>query len=108
MVGRDLARLRSRGRRSETPWLVVALAAVVAALLLASVRVSILRLRYDLGVAVSEETTLLARQRAATVELRELRDPARLRGLATELGLARPQRVIDLPVPATRVGESAP
>jgi hypothetical protein len=108
MVGRDLARLRSRGRRTAVPWLVIALGAVAAALLLASLRVSILRLRYDLAAAVTEETTLLARQRAATVELRELRDPARLRDLATELGLARPQRIIQLSVPATGVGETAP
>jgi hypothetical protein len=88
--------------------LVIALAALAAALLLASLRVSIQRLRIDLGVAVEEETTLLARQRGATVELRELRDPARLRNLASELGLARPQRVVPLSVPATGVGETAP
>ena len=108
MVGRDLARLRSRGRRTAVPWLVIALGAVAAALLLASLRVSILRLRYELTAGVTEETRLLERQRAATVELRELRDPTRLRHLATELGLARPQRVIQLSVPATGIGETAP
>ena len=108
MVGRDLARLRSRGRRTAVPWLVIALGTVAAALLLASLRVSILRLRYQLAAAVSEETELLERQRAVTVELRELRDPTRLRDFATELGLARPQRVIQLSVPATGIGETAP
>jgi hypothetical protein len=71
-------------------------------------RVSILRLRYELAASVAEETSLLERQRAATVELRELRDPTRLRDFARELGLARPERVIQLSVPARDIGETAP
>jgi hypothetical protein len=82
--------------------------ALAAALMVASLRVSILRLRYQLSAAVSEETQLLERQRAVTVELRELRNPTRLRKLATELGFARPERVIQLSIPAAGVGESAP
>jgi hypothetical protein len=107
-VGRDFARLRSRGRSGSRPWLVIAVCAMAAALMVASLRVSILRLRYQLSAAVSEETKLLERQRAVTVELRELRDPARLHALATERGFTRPERVIQLSVPATGVGESAP
>jgi hypothetical protein len=82
--------------------------ALTAALMVASLRVSILRLRYQLAAAVSEETELLERQRAVTVELRELRDPTRLRELATERGFARPERVIQLSVPATDMGRTAP
>ena len=98
-VGRDLARLCSRGRRASHPWLIIALGTLAAALILASLRVSILRLRYDLSAALSEETHLLEQQRAVTVKLRELRDPSRLRELAKELGLGRPERVIQLNIP---------
>ena len=107
-VERDFAHLRSRGRRASPPWLLITVGAVAAALMIASLRVSILRLRYQLSAAVSEETKLLEQQRAVTVTLRELRDPARLRGLATERGFSRPERVIQLSVPATGGGEAAP
>ena len=107
-VGRDFAHLRSRGRRNLQPWVAIAVGTLAAALMVAFLRVSILRLRYELTAAVTEETGLLERQRAATVELRELRDPTRLRDLATELGLARPERVIRLSVPATGESEAAP
>ena len=107
-VGRDFAHLRSQGRRPLRPWLAIAVGTLAAALMVASLRVSILRLRYELTASVTEETRLLERQRVATVELRELRDPTRLRDFATELGLARPQRVIQLSVPATGIGEIAP
>jgi hypothetical protein len=107
-VGRDYAHLRSRDRKASPPWLVITVGAVVAALMIASLRVSILRLRYQLSAAVSEETKLLERQRAVTVTLRELRDPARLHHLAAERGFSRPERVIQLSVPAAGGGEAAP
>jgi hypothetical protein len=87
---------------------VVSAAALAAALMVASLRVSILRLRYQLSEAVTEETELLARQREITVELRELRDPTRLHELATRQGFVRPERVIQLSVPATQRVETAP
>ncbi|MDX1648246.1 MAG: hypothetical protein R3263_00195 [Myxococcota bacterium] len=97
LVGRDFARSRARadgdGRATWVPALV---ACVVAALLLAALRVQVLRVRYELGRAVAEETRLLERQRAATVALGELRDPRRLRRLAAERGFVRPERVIEL------------
>ena len=108
MVGRDFAPLRTRGRSGSRPWLAIAVGALAAALMIASLRVSILRLRYELSAAVAAETELLARQRAVTVELRELRNPTRLHQLASELGFVRPERVIQLSVPATGVGELAP
>lgn len=107
-VGRDYARLAARGRRVSPPWLVITVGVVAAALMVASLRVSILRLRYRLSEAVGEETRLLERQRAVTVRLRELRDPARLRDVAAERGFGRPERVIQLSVPATDGGDASP
>ena len=107
-VGRDFAHLRSRGRRPLHPWVAITVGTLAAALMVASVRVSILRLRYQLSAAVTEETELLAQQREITVELRELRDPTRLRELATKQGFARPERVIQLSVPTTGQVETTP
>jgi hypothetical protein len=86
----------------------VAVGTLAAALMIAALRVSILQLRYQLSAAVAEETQLLERQRAVTVELRELRDPTRLRELAAEQGFVRPERVVQLSVPATGLGGLAP
>lgn len=100
LVGRDFGRPRRTARRasrSRSGWLPVLAACLVAALGLAALRVHVLRLRYELGEIVREETQLLERQRAATVAVRELRDPRRLRRLADELGLGPPERVITLP-----------
>ena len=108
MVGRDFAHLPSRGRRPLQPWLAIAVGTLAAALMVASLRVSILRLRYELSAAVTEETKLLERQREITVELRELRDPARLRDLAAKQGFVRPERVVQLSVPSTGQVEAAP
>ena len=107
-VGRDFAHLHSRGRKPLRPWVAITVGTLAAALLVASLRVSILRLRYQLSAAVTEETELLARQREITVELQELRDPTRLRELATKQGFARPERVIQLSVPATGLAETSP
>ena len=81
-VDHDFARLGSRGQRPLRPWLAIAVGSLAAALMVASLRQSILQLRYQLSAAVTEETELLARQREMTVELRELRDPTRLHELA--------------------------
>ena len=107
-VGRDFAHLRSQGRRPLRPWLAIAVGTLAAALMVASLRVSILRLRYQLSAAVTEETELLASQREITVELRELRDPTRLRELAMKQGFARPERVIQLSVPAADRVDTTP
>ncbi len=98
LVGRDFARGRAVGhRRLRALALPVLVGALISALLLATLRTSILRMRYELAASLTEETALLERKRAATVALRELRDPARLHRLAAERGLARPERVIELP-----------
>jgi hypothetical protein len=99
LVGRDLAepprRARSRGRLR----LPIAVGTVVAALLLVTLRVEILRLRYALAEVASHEEELLERARQVTVRVRELRDPARLRTLAAERGFGRPERVLSLELP---------
>jgi hypothetical protein len=106
LVGRDFAR-RAGGRRPAAGWLLPCLVGALAAgLLLAILHVSVLRLRYQIGEAIAEEDGLLEHKRAATVAVRELRDPARLRRLAGDLGFARPEHVIEI-VPARRI-ESGP
>lgn len=102
LVGRDFARPRGRRRTARAPWVPAIAACLLAALLLAALRVQVLRLRYELGEAVAEETRLLERQRAATVALGELQDPRRLRRLADGLGLARPDHVLELPFAGAR------
>jgi len=69
---------------------------VLGGLLLVSLRMAIVRTRYALADAVATETALLDRQRRASVELRGLRDPRRLVGLAEARGFGRPERVVEL------------
>ncbi len=102
LVGRDLKRTQGRGRSRRIAWLPLFVGAVAAALFLVALRNSILRLRYDLEAARQRETALMERQAEATVRLRELRDPTRLKGLAEERDFVRPEKVIDLGTGATR------
>jgi hypothetical protein len=77
----------------------VAAGAVCAALLLVSLRMDSIRLRYALADAVRAEQTLLDQQRRLTVQVRHLRDPRRLEALASELGLAPAACMVDLDQP---------
>ncbi len=98
LVGRDF-KGRTRRRRTESRggfWFPLLAGAFAAALLLVALRNSILALRYDLDDALARELELMKQQRAATVQLRELRDPNRLQQLAKERGFERPEKVIDL------------
>ena len=70
-----------------------------AALLLVSLRMDSIRLRYALAEAVRAEQVLLDQQRRLTVQVRHLRDPRRLEALAAELGMAPPSCTIDLDHP---------
>jgi hypothetical protein len=101
LVGRDLAESPRRAPSRARLRLPIALGAIAAALLLVTLRVEILRLRYALAEVAGQEEELLERSRQATVRVRELRDPARLRKLAAQQGFGRPERVIALapPVP---------
>jgi len=101
-IGRDLADrpavLAGRTRRAA-PWIALAL---LAALLLAALRVDVIRMRYAQAEALAAEQRLIDRNRDLTVRMRQLRDPARLAERAQALGFVRPERVIDLPDPAHR------
>jgi hypothetical protein len=77
----------------------VAAGAVCAALLLVSLRMDSIRLRYALADAVRVEQELLDQQRRLTVQVRHLRDPRRLEAIAGELGLAQPTCMVDLDHP---------
>lgn len=103
LVGRDMKRTRSaRGRSGRIGWLPIFVGVVAAALFLVALRNSILRVRYDLDAARQRETALMERQADATVRLRELRDPTRLKRLALERDFVRPEKVIDLGTGAAR------
>jgi hypothetical protein len=98
LVGRDLAERRA-ARPTLTRLLPVLLASVVVAgLALAALRVDLIRVRYGLGQAMREEKALLEQGRTLRARIGSLRDPIRLARLAPRYGLARPTRVLDLPV----------
>ena len=91
--------MRRRAEPAERPrWLPLAIAGfLVAGLAVTAMRVDLMRVRYGLADAVGEEKALLEEKRKALVRLRKLRDPLRLAKLAAERGLARPERIVDLP-----------
>jgi type VI protein secretion system component VasK len=98
---RDWSARRQRPRR-RIAWAPIFAVGVVSLLALAALRVSILRTRYALAATLQRETELRGRERSAAVAARQQRDPHKLRELATQLGFARPERVIDLEGPAER------
>jgi len=99
-VGRDFGEPRAQRAPRQRRWPGVLAGLVIAGLLLAGLRMAIVRERYLLGEAIQVETALRQRERAASVAVRELRDPRRLRRLALEAGFARPERAIELDPPA--------
>jgi hypothetical protein len=79
-------------------WLPLAVAgSLLAGLSVAALRVDLIRVRYGLADAVREEKDLLEERRQALARMRSLRDPSRLARLAAGRGLARPERIVDLP-----------
>jgi len=79
-------------------WLPLAIAGfLLAGLAVAALRVDLIRVRYGLADAVREEKALLEERRQALARVRALRDPLRLARLAADRGLARPERIVDLP-----------
>jgi hypothetical protein len=96
LIGRDLAPMR-RGAGGRRRLLSAALVgALMAALLLAALRIDLIRQGYDLAAAMREEQELLGEQHVLTARVRSLRDPARLALLARRLHFERPERVIEL------------
>jgi hypothetical protein len=98
---RDWSAPRRKPRR-RLAWAPLFAVGVLSLLALAALRVSILRTRYALAATLQRETELRGRERSAAVAAREQRDPHKLRELATQLGFARPERVIDLSGEAER------
>ena len=103
-IGRDFSRSHTTvaTRRRRVAPLVAG--ALLAALALAAVRIEVIRLRYDLADAVSEEKALLEQQRVLTFEVRALRNPVRLTEFAERMGLAQPARVVEIPDRAAGAG----
>ena len=98
-LGFDLARAPSSRRISI--WLIPGwvLGGVVAALVIAHVRVELIQQGYQRASDVKRYQQLKEEQRNLAARVRELRDPARLAALAKEMGLTRPDRVISLAPP---------
>ena len=79
-------------------WLPLTIAGfLLAGLAVAALRVDLIRVRYGLADAVREEKALLEEKRQSLARMRTLRDPFRLARLAADRGLARPERIVDLP-----------
>ena len=95
-IARDMA--RGDGRRGRPLRVSTALlgALLVSALAIAALRVDLIRVRYGLAEALTEEKALLEERRESLARVRSLRDPARLASLANRYGLSRPARIIDL------------
>ena len=98
LVGVDLSpELRARSHAS-----LIALAAVVlvGSLALVGLRSELLRMHYTSTELVKSEQQLQEVKQTLLVEMRRLRDPARLARHAQELGFVHPQRVIDIREPS--------
>ncbi len=104
-VGRNQTRDNAFKRsRQLIPALVIG--CLVAGLGIAWLRVDLIRVRYGLADALHEEKVLLEQQRKGRARVRALRDPTRLAQLAERYGLARPERIIDLPAAIVVVAET--
>lgn len=100
LVGRDLARTRTRAPALAQALPALAIGLLLGAFLLATLRIDLIRTRYGLAVAMRDERALEEERQLLTADLRELRDPTRLSRVAADHGLARPERMIDLPSPS--------
>jgi hypothetical protein len=99
LIGRDL--VNDAPRRRIPIWLIpgIVVGGVFAALAIAHVRVELIGQGYKRYSAVERLQALEEEKRILTAQVRELRDPARLTGLAREMELSRPDRVIALAPP---------
>jgi len=77
-------------------WVPLLATSILAALLLVALRDEVTDMSYELAEVGALERELLEQKRTLTVEMRQLRDPARLVERAASLGFRRPERVIDL------------
>ncbi len=98
---KDLASPRESGQRA-LPLVPITLGVFIAYVGLVALRGEIQRLAYELGASVQTEQQLLERERAEQVAVRQLRDPRRLREIATAQGFVVPERVLALPTETSR------
>ncbi len=94
-VGQRRPQRSLRARRPVLAALWVGL--LLAGLALAALRVDALRVRYALNAANTLEEARKEERAGLVVRLRQLRNPERLAAEGRRLGLARPERVIELP-----------
>jgi len=97
LVGRDFARVSLPGsglRSRPLGWML--LAAFLCAFAIAVLRIDILRVRYALGEAVTQEKMRDQELRRESAALESLRDPSRLAELARKRGFRRPDRILEL------------
>lgn len=103
LVGRDFASARKPSRRRPRRFAGVLLfGALFAALPLASLRVQLTSLQYQLGEALRSGQSLDEENRALRAELQRLRNPKRLTEIASREGFVPPAHVIELPPAAPR------
>jgi hypothetical protein len=107
LIGRDLAVARPQGRRLQALPFGVALAVLVA-LAIAGLHVDQMRIKLALGASMKEVARLEERQRQLLAEIQRLRAPAQLGEVAVQLGMAAPERSIDLAARGRRARALAP
>ena len=95
-IGRDFKRVRPPHTFGD--FAPAAVAVLIAAFALTSLRTEVLKLKYELTHLLESEQQLRASQGELTVQMRKLREPRQLAQRAADLGFERPQRVIDLPL----------
>ncbi len=96
LVGFDFTGTQRSKNTSRNLLVVLFVAILLPALSLVALRTEIIRLRYELADSVRTEQRVADTKRELTVEVRQLRDPARLNRLAVEMGLSLPQQVIQV------------
>ena len=90
---------RVRKERSLPRWVPIAIAlGLLAGLAVAALRVDLIRVRYGLAESLDRERAFLEERRTVLADVRSMRDPARLAGIAEGRGFGRPARIVDLPV----------
>lgn len=105
LIGRDVAHVRGRAGVPLRLTVLLMVIFAVAGLGIVGMRSDVMRIRYALSEAITEEKRLRLEYNESTVEMRKLRSPARVTRLAEELGFQRPERIIDLSVPTATLAQ---
>lgn len=96
VIGHDLAREQQRTGIPNRLTAILMILTALAGLGIVAMRSDVMRVRYSISEAMETEKQLQVEHNALTVEMRKLRSPARLSGLAQELGFRRPEQIIPL------------